>query len=307
MKPIMRNYRDENDYWHIRQFLREVMIVNNLREFSWGVMRLDYWRGHLIANCESSDSLDKVTYLWETAAGQIAAVLNPEDRGNAFLQVHPAFKTRELEQEIISTAEEKLSIERNGKRKLVIWTDSQDAMRIEILKARGFAKGKWVESQWRRDLDEPIPEEPVAEGYTIRALGDESELPARSWASWLGFHPDESDEKYDGWEWYRNIQTCPLYRRDLDLLAATGDIIAAFATFWFDDVTRTVYIEPVATVPEHQRKGLQKAILSEGLRRSQGLGAVRAFVSGFEPGPNALYASMLSPECDCSEEWVKEW
>ncbi len=307
MKTTMRNYRDENDYWRIRQFLREVMILNGLQEFSWSVMRLDYWRGHLIANCQSSDPLEKVTCLWETGDGQIAAVLNPEDRGNAFLQVHPAFKTKELEEEMIATTEEHYAVERDGKKKVAVWTDSQDTLRLDILQARGYVKGKWTESQWRRDLDEPIPEEPVAEGYIIRALGDESELPARSWASWRGFHPDEPDEKYEGWEWYHNIQSCSLYRRDLDIVAVTGAIIAAFATFWFDDVTRTVYIEPVATVPEHQRKGLQKAILSEGLRRVQRLGAVRAFVGGYEPGPNALYASMLSPECDQYEQWVKDF
>ena len=44
MKTILRNYRDENDYWRIRQFLREVMSLNNLREFCWSVPRLDYWR-----------------------------------------------------------------------------------------------------------------------------------------------------------------------------------------------------------------------------------------------------------------------
>jgi mycothiol synthase len=175
------------------------------------------------------------------------------------------------------------------------------------LKARGYKRGKGTESQWRRDLDTPIPDVPVATGYTIRALGDKSELSARSWASWHGFHPGEPDEKYDGWEWYLNIQRCPLYRRDLDLVAAYEDIIAAITTFWYDDVTRTVYIEPVATVPEHQRRGLARALISEGLKRAQRLGAVRAFVGGYEPAPDALYASVLSPECDRSEQWEKEW
>jgi mycothiol synthase len=157
-------------------------------------------------------------------------------------------------------------------------------------------------------LDDPFPHAPVAEGYTIRCLGDESELPARSWASWRGFHPNEPDEKYQGWEWYHNIQRCPLYRRDLDMLAAAPDgTIASFATFWYDDATRTVYIEPVATVPEHQRKGLARAVITEGLRRVQRLGAVRAFVGGYEPGPDALYSSTLSPACDQLEQWTKEW
>jgi mycothiol synthase len=307
MKPVMRTYRDENDYWRIRQFLREVMTLNGLRMFSWSVQRLDYWRFFGMNHVQPDEEFPKIVFLWETPDGQLAAVLNPEELGDNFMHVHPAFKTKELEQEMIAAAEEYLPVKRDGIRKLRLWADSQDIQRQELLKRQGFLKQELTESQWRRDLDSPIPEVPVAAVYTIRSLGDESELPARSWASWRGFHPDEPDEKYEGWEWYRDIQHCPLYRRDLDIVAAIDDGIAAFTTLWYDDVTRTVLVEPVATVPEHQRKGLARAVISEGLRRAQRLGARRAFVGGFEPGPDALYASVLSPACDRYVSWKKEW
>jgi mycothiol synthase len=308
MNLVMRNLRDENDYWHIRQFLREVMRLNDLREFSWSVPRLDYWRFFGMNTIHPFASLPEIIFLWETSSGQIASVLNPEDPGNTFLQIHPAFKTKGLEEEMVAVAEEHLSIRQNGKRHVSAWADSQDDMRLAILQERGYQRGPEAESQWRRDLDGPIPDVPLANGYTIRALGDLNELPARSWASWRGFHPNEPEEKYKGWEWYHNIQRCPLYRRDLDIVAATPDgVVAAFSTFWFDDATRTVYIEPVATVPEHQRRGLARAVIIEGLRRVQRLGALRAFVGGYEPGPDALYSSVLSPEHDRLEQLVKEW
>jgi len=88
---------------------------------------------------------------------------------------------------------------------------------------------------------------------------------------------------------------------------APGGEIASICTLWYDDVTRTAYIEPVATVPEHLRRGLARATITEGLRRVQRLGAIRAFVGGYEPGPNALYSSVLSPEHDAHEEWIKAW
>lgn len=307
MKPTMRNYRDENDFWRIRNFLREVLVLNDLREKNWHVARLDYWRWHGLENCHSNDPLEEVTFLWETADGAIAAVLNPEEFGQVFLQIHPAFKTNNLEEEMIAFAEKRLSVTCAGKHKIAIWVNSEDNLRLDLLKGRGYLKGKWTESQWRRDLDKPIPEVPIAAGYSIRSLGDDRELPARSWASWRGFHPNEPDEKYDGWEWYHNLQRCPLYRRDLDMVAAIGDVIAACATFWYDDTTRTAYIEPVVTFPEHQRRGLARAILTEGLRRLQGMGASRAFVSGLEPGPDALYSAVLSPACDRLEQWGKAW
>jgi len=307
MNPIVRKYKNDNDFWRIRQFLREVMILNSLSEFNWTVARMDYWRFFGMKSVHPFATLPEIIFLWETPDGQITAVLNPEAPGDGFMQVHPAFKTKELELEMMVTAEERHSINHNGKQKLHLWADSQDTQRQMILKARGFTRNGWIESQWRRDLDKSIPVVPIAEGHTVRSLGDEREHPARSWASWRGFHPDEPDEKYEGCEWYRNIQLCPLYRRDLDLVAAVGDLIAACATFWYDDVTRTAYIEPVVTIPEHQRRGLARALITEGMRRVQHLGAVRVFVGGLEPGPDALYSSVLSPAYDRSEQWVKEW
>jgi GNAT superfamily N-acetyltransferase len=261
-----------------------------------------------LLNCQGKDSLVGLIYIWETTDDQIAAVLTTEDPGNAFLQTHPAYRTPALEEEMIALAEEKYTTQREGKKVVAVWADSQDTLRQEILNRRGFERGKWTESQWRRNLDAPIPAAPIPEGYTIRSLGDVNEIPARSWASWRGFHPDEPDKDYQGYAWYYNIQRCPLYRRDLDIVAVapTGEI-ASFTTFWYDDVTRSVYIEPVATVPEHLRRGLARATITEGLRRVQKMGATRVFVGGFEPGPNALYTSTLSPEHDEYQQWIKRW
>jgi mycothiol synthase len=308
MKLVMRPYQGEDDYWRIRAFLRQVMLLNGMRELSWHVARLDYWRWHVVANCQGRDSIAGDVFLWETADGQLSAVLNAEERGDVHLQVHPEWRGPDLEEEMLAVAEEHLALEREGRRVLWVWTDDQDFARRALLRRRGYTKGKWVEHQWRRDLHGPVADMPVPQGYTVRSLGDIDELPARSWASWRGFHPDEHDERYEGWEWYLNIQRCPLYRRDLDIVAvAPGGEIASFCTLWYDDVTRSAMIEPVATVPEHQRLGLARAVISEGLRRAQRLGATRASVGGFEPGPNALYSSVLSAEHNRSEQWTKEW
>jgi mycothiol synthase len=305
---VCRAYEGEEDYWRIRAFLREVMVRNGLRERSWSVARLDYWRWHVALNCQGRDSIADVVFLWETADGRIGAVLNPEDDGDVHLQVDPDWSTPELLEEIVALAEERLAARRDDGRVLVVWCDAEDDVRHEVLRRRGYTRGRWVEHQWRRDLDGPIAEVPIPEDYIIRALGGDDELPARSWASWRGFHPDEPDEAYEGWKWYRNIQRCPLYRRDLDLVAvAPGGEVASFCTLWYDDATRTVYVEPVATVPEHLRLGLARATITEGLRRVQRMGAARAFVGGYEDGPNALYASVLSAEHDRSEQWIKRW
>ena len=222
---------------------------------------------------------------------------------------------------MLAVAEEHLAGARpDGRKRLVVWAESRDAMRHDLLTRRGYARGDWpdaAEHQRRRPLSAPIPPAPAPAGYLVRPLGDVAELPARSWVSWRAFHPDEPDEKYEGWQWYHNIQRQPLYRRDLDIVAVpeqpaitefapTGEI-AAFCTAWYDDVTRTAYFEPVGTAPEHQRRGLGKAVMTEALRRLQRMGCVLAFVGGYSQPANALYASAGFAEYDLSEPWVRAW
>ena len=140
---------------------------------------------------------------------------------------------------------------------------------------------------------------------------DGLELLERCYASGLGFHEGDIQIAVDNRAdvtWYRNILFAPLYRRDLDLVAVAPDgSIAAFCAIWFDDVTRSAYFEPVATVPAHQRRGLAKALMSEGLQRLQRMGALTAFVSGYSVAANALYQAVMGNDHATSEPWVKEW
>ena len=308
MKLSMRKYQSEDDFWRIRNFLRDVFIQNDRRMLCWPVARWDYWRWHGIMNI-GDGTLETGVYLWETPNGEIAAVLNREGAGQAFLQVHPAFKSAALEEQMISQAEEYLkTTSRRGDLVLWVWLVSGDSLRQEILERRGYTHREDAdEHQWRRDLEEAIPESPAREGYLIRSLGDVSELPLRSWASWRAFHPDEPDENYEGWDWFVNIQSAPLYRRDLDIIAATPDgQIASFCTIYYDDATRSAVTPLVGTAASHQRRGLCKAVLCEGMRRLQKMGCTRIFSKATDPAAEALYGSVMNVKYT-SETWIKDY
>ena len=310
MKLIMRPYQTEGDYNRIRDFLRQVFLLNNRRMLSWPVARLDYWRWHGIYNLEQG-LLERDVFLWETERSQLAAVLNCEGLGYAFLQVHPAFKTVELEESMIIQAEERLwAPSVKGGTTLRVWTEAGDAKRIEILQQRGFTHVvEDDEHQWRHSLELPIPEGKAREGYIIRQLGEPSELPSRSWASWRAFHSNEPDEKYDpDWKWYLNIQAAPLYRPELDLVAvAPGGEVAAFTTIWYDEATQSGYFEPVGCIPEHQRKGLASALMFEGMRRLRSIGAIMCMVGGGSMHANGLYQAVMDPVFDICQPWEKRW
>jgi ribosomal protein S18 acetylase RimI-like enzyme len=307
MELALRAYQNEDDYWQIREFLRDVFLLNERRELSWQVYRFDHWRWHGVENL-GHGRLQEDVFIWETTDSRIAAVLNREGPGEVYLQVNPKLRRPGLEEEMIAVAEKHLAIPGpHGKRKLRIWTNEFDLMRKDILTRRGYTKSDWPEFQRRRPMSLPVPDVPVAKGFTVRALGNVEELTARTLVSWKAFHPDEPAEHYKGWEWYRNLQRAPLYRRDLDIVAVApeGDF-ASFCTVWFDDVTRTGAFEPVGTAPEHQRRGLGKAVMCAGLRQLNRLGATMAYVGSYETAAHALYASVGFTEYDLLEPWAKE-
>jgi len=308
MKPVQRTFQLEEDYWYIREFLREVSMLNNRHDFAWSLLRWDYWRWHVHENIFKFNLEDVIT-LW-AADGQIVAMVNPDGKGEAFFQIHPVYRGAELISEMLDVAEIKLTDQKDdGKCELIVWVNAADDVMKKVFTERGYVRSRFLaEYMRRRFFSQPVPDSTTPSGYTIRALGAESELPARSWLSWKVFHPDEPDEKYQGWEWYKNVQRVPLYRRDLDIVAVTdGGELAAFCTVWFDDVTRTAVFEPVGTHPNHQKRGLGKAAMSEGLRRAERLGATLATVSSYSTGAHALYESMGFTDVDLLEPWIKEW
>lgn len=305
MKLLKRMYQGEDDYWRLRAFLREVFILNGCRELSWQTARWDYWYFFGNTDLEHYD-LSKVICLWETENGQTAAFITPESRGYAYLQVHPHYRTPELEAEMLLEAENQIAEPNgSGQRQVTAWAHQYDELRKRVLQERGYTRGDWPEHQFCRSLNDDIPEMYLPSGYIVRSLGDETELPARSWLSWRAFHPDEP-ERYLGWDWYPHIQQCPLYRRDLDLVAVAPDgELAAFCTVWYDDVTRTGYFEPVGTSPDHQRKGLARAVMTEGMHRLKRMGARYVTVAGYSEAATALYASLMSPDRMLYERWHK--
>ncbi len=302
----VRPYETEEDYWRIRTFLRDVFLLNQRRPTSWQVARLDYWRWFGVEIIEPYDWTHNGIFIWEAASGQIEAVLNPEGQGELYLQTHPAFHTSELVGEMLEIAETHLP-GANGQGKPRIWVHDYDSVSQHALICQGYTKSSGPAYERQRSLDLPLPEARPIEGYTVRSLGGVEELPARSWSSWRSFHPDAPAEDYIGWEWYHCIQHVPMYRRDLDIVAVAADgAVAAFCTLWYDDVTRTGYFEPVGTAPEHQRRGLGKAVMIKAMHRAKRLGATLVTVDGFSKAANALYTSVMGADYTLAEPWEKE-
>ena len=78
---------------------------------------------------------------------------------------------------------------------------------------------------------------------------------------------------------YKNVMKLSGYRRDLDLVAVTGDgEFVACCTCWLDSENKVGEFEPVGSLPAFRRRGLMRAVMTEGLRRLKTLGAESAVV-----------------------------
>ena len=260
-----------------------------------------------IATCQLTPPFEQVTVGWETEKGELVAVLHPFGSGEIRAHIHPRFRCPELEAEIYTYAFEHFADETENGAYLIVPVLADDAMRQETLTRLGFSKqAGWNHHYWR-DLDAPLPGAPVPLGYVIRSMGDESEHPSRSWCSWRAFHSDEPDTDYDGdYSWYKNLQSAPLYRRDLDVVAATPNgEIAGFCTIYYDDYTRSAVTVLVGVAAEHWRRGQGKAVKLAGMRRLQQLGCTRVFSTANEEPADALYRSVIT-NMRATDTWVKQ-
>lgn len=308
MQTSLQPYKSEEDFWQMRNFLRQVFELNGRREHSWHVARLDYWRWHFIENVKACPPVELSTALWKDRAGQMAAILHQAGWGSVFMHIHPAHQSPAMLQEMIGYAEQNFTVTNGqGNPCLYLPVYQGDNLRREIIQSRGYQLRTWPVKHFRRSLENPLPELIHPPEFIIRSM-ERDDLPARSWASWLSFHPDEPDENYDGdWTWYQNIQTGPLYRRDLDIVAETrSGEIAAFCTIYYDDATRSAVCVLVGTVPQYQKRGLGKAVIFEGVRRLKKMGGTLVFANATDRAAEGLYSSVFGTY-DLSYTWYKEW
>ena len=307
MKLTFRTCTKEDDFWCTRNFLREIFLLNGRLEHSWNVARLDYWRWHYIKTCNILESVEKGMTLWENTDGKIIAALNHLGGSELRLHIHPHFRSAELENEILAYAEENFyAVTEDGRRYIHMPIFEDDKQRQEIAQSRDYKKQSGWGHHYRRNLDSSIPNTPIPSGYAIRSMGDAKEYPARSWASWWAFHNDEPDENYDGdYSWYANLQSAPLYRRDLDVIAVASDgSIASFCTIFYDDYTRSSVTVLVGTAAEHLQRGLGKAVITEGLRRLKEMGCTLVFSTAHEEPADFLYRSVMQ-EMKVTDTWLK--
>jgi GNAT superfamily N-acetyltransferase len=302
MPVFSREYRSDPDFLRVREFLIRTYGITG-RPHNWTLERWDYCR-YFVATMWGRDpqQWEADIRVWESESGQIVGVASHEARrGEVYLQIHPDH--RNLENEMMEWAEEYLAVDTNdGKRRLGVRVYDYDTLRQAMVENRGYRQIEHVEHRRRRSLALPIPEPTVPEGYTVRSLREDDDLLRRCLALGRAFGSEPVDT-----DTYRTLQSAPGYRLDLDIVVVAPDAsLAAVAIAWYDEANRIGMFEPVGTDPDHQGKGLGKAVMYEGFRRLKRLGATLAYVgTGTQIPANRLYLSVGFEEDFTDHAWTK--
>jgi GNAT superfamily N-acetyltransferase len=150
-----------------------------------------------------------------------------------------------------------------------VLVNDHDGDLVRLLLRDGFtATDEKSGTTWMDAGDRPAVV-PPAVGYRIV---DRAAVPD-------GPHPMEAR---NGEHVEARLRQTSLYDPALDLSVRTDDgAVAGYALFWFDPVTTVGQLEPMRVEDEHQRRGLARALLTEGLARLAAHGAQRLKV-GFD-------------------------
>jgi predicted N-acetyltransferase YhbS len=182
----------------------------------------------------------------------------------------------------------------------------QDEMLRVALVERGFEVADWSLDILTQTLDKKPEATSLPEGYGLTSVTDEPSFFGRVEAQRAAFGPwSFTAEKLQ-----RLTATWP-YRPALDRLVVDAEgTVVALCTAWIDEQNRAGLLEPVGTHPEHQRKGLGRAVCFDalgalydaGARSAQvlcmaGSGACRVYAAvGFEKtGSVAIYTKQVDP------------
>jgi mycothiol synthase len=302
---IVRPYRNMDDFWRVRQFLIATYPLTP-PDFNWEIRRWEGWHFH---NPDTmwNPGWEALIRLWETADGRLVGVVHPEGEGDAFLEIHPDYRTT-VEEEMVAWAEDCLTIPTADSRgrQLQMQVFEYDSPRRRLLEKRGYEKTSdgWVVRRLRLG-DRPLPESNLASGYMLRSIRPDDMGDCQGIADILNAAFNRTFHNAD--EFHVFSTRAPSFRYDLHLVAEAMDgSFAAHVGVTYDEVNRRGIYEPVCTHPDHRRKGLARTLMFEGLHRLKRLGATDVYVAtGDDVAANELYESVGFTEAYKGYIWRK--
>jgi ribosomal protein S18 acetylase RimI-like enzyme len=250
---------------------------------------------HFMSNTLRGRNLAQHLYLWEDEAEEIFALvlLYPARFAGFDLLVHPRRRGGEVERVLIAWSEQAEwgLVQQSGGDQREIGSDVMecDGIRAALLGEAGYkASAEPYMCYTTRSLQTSIPEAPLPDGFTMRAVvGEEDAELLRE------VHSGSFGSQWQPGE-YWNVMRTPGFQVECELVVVTPDgRFAAFLVYWLDPISQSGLFEPVGCHQEFQRRGLSKALMVEGMRRmvAQGMRTAMVRYLARNAAASALYGS----------------
>jgi len=205
--------------------------------------------------------------LWEKNGNIVGIAAYEMKLGEAHLHATQPF----LLPQMLDWAEREISVEKDGKRTLKVWITEKEPQKRDLLKANGYSlvhsEAVTVFRYTNDFIDRPLPK-----GYKI-IDGTQVDYAKLAECYWRGFN-HEGEMPADNIEGNKKSSNAPRANKSLMtiIVAPNGEYACALG-MWLDEQNGYAYLEPLATVPQHRRKGLATIALTTAMKKTKALGA----------------------------------
>lgn len=168
-------------------------------------------------------------------------------------------------------------------RRIYTFFDPQDAAMAEAVVKMGFERHEGETAVLLLDYMDAAKGLALPIGYSLDFVRD-GDVQGRVEAQRAAFAPSDLTAPM-----YERVRRTWPYRPELDrIVKDAGGEVVAFCTGWYDEVRHAGLLEPVGCRPEHQNRGLARAVVADAVQALHLAGA--AVVQVGSSGPAAVRA-----------------
>lgn len=278
----------DKEYQEICAFLNVLSTKDPF--MMWESGRMNFWRYNVHAKKERQDSFFRNNvHVWRDGQMIVGLCISEYGRNDLFIEVLPEYI--HLYPDIFRWVEKTWATTR-GLVEIDVFSD--DAQKIDRLKAQGFSFICHIENKRIYDLDQIELGYRLEAGFTIQTFSEFPDFAGKVALVKSAFNnPNYSDKNV------KRLTASLDYISEYDLMVLTPDKQpVAYCVGWHEQARdHSGYIEPVGTHADYRQRGFAKAVIRECFARMKANGIQTVEIaSSAEPDiSNFLYDS-LSPQ-----------
>lgn len=187
--------------------------------------------------------------------------------------------------------------------RLVLYPGDEAGWLHEVLADHGFAKGEIAGLEWGYDISQAEPVD-APEGFIVDSLAGPEDYPGIDRCLEGAFGGDNNRIPV-----LESLASNPMFRPELNVVARSPEgRIASYCRGTVDPDTGVCSIDPVATHPDFQGRGLGKAIVRTCFSAQRVLGGRESYIGSAPEGSQGsyLYRSLGPVSKRSYSEWSRQ-